>query len=143
MIRSIINSKYKTYISPVLSPMHLYSTISLYQVHTGINIHYYSNFQFKSIRSYCTESDTPKLLTKEEVSQRIIQVIQNFEKVNAAIVQPTSHFINDLGLDSLDVVEVVMAVETEFSLDIPDHDAEKIMSVNEAIDYIVSHPMSK
>ena len=83
------------------------------------------------------------LLDKGDVLQRILEVVKNFEKVDASKVTAESHFINDLGLDSLDVVEVVMALEQEFILDIPDHDAEKIQSIGEAVEYIASNPQSK
>jgi NADH dehydrogenase (ubiquinone) 1 alpha/beta subcomplex 1, acyl-carrier protein len=83
------------------------------------------------------------LLNKDDVLTRVLEVVKNFEKVDAAKVTPESHFINDLGLDSLDVVEVVMALEQEFILDIPDHDAEKIQSIQDAVEYIAQNPMSK
>lgn len=83
------------------------------------------------------------LLDKQDVLQRVLEVVKNFEKVDAAKVTPESHFINDLGLDSLDVVEVVMALEQEFILDIPDHDAEKLQSIPEAVEYISQNPMAK
>jgi NADH dehydrogenase (ubiquinone) 1 alpha/beta subcomplex 1 len=83
------------------------------------------------------------LLDKADVLQRVLEVVKNFEKVDASKVTAESHFINDLGLDSLDVVEVVMALEQEFVLDISDHDAEKIQSVADAVDYIAQNPMAK
>jgi acyl carrier protein len=52
----------------------------------------------------------------------------------------SSHFSNDLGLDSLDTVEVVMAIEEEFSIEIPDKEADAIHSVDKAVDYILSQP---
>ncbi|HLY22484.1 MAG TPA: acyl carrier protein [bacterium] len=59
--------------------------------------------------------------------------------VDAAQVTPQSKFVEDLGADSLDVVELVMALEEEFDIEIPDEDAEKIATVGEAIKYIESH----
>ena len=59
--------------------------------------------------------------------------------VDAAQVMPQSKFVEDLGADSLDVVELVMALEEEFDLEIPDEDAEKIATVGEAVKYIESH----
>ena len=58
--------------------------------------------------------------------------------VNADEVVPTASFIDDLGADSLDTVELVMALEEKFGLEIPDEDAEKMVSVKDAIDYIES-----
>jgi len=83
------------------------------------------------------------LLDKVDVLTRVTEVVKNFEKVDASKVTPESHFINDLGLDSLDVVEIVMALEQEFVLDIPDHEAEKIQSIPDAVDYLCSNPMAK
>jgi NADH dehydrogenase (ubiquinone) 1 alpha/beta subcomplex 1 len=58
-------------------------------------------------------------------------------------VQPTSTFQAELGLDSLDTVEVVMAFEEEFSIEIPDSEADKILSVADAIEYVAAHPQAK
>lgn len=57
-------------------------------------------------------------------------------------VTPDVHFQKDLGLDSLDTVEIVMALEEEFKLEIPDKEADKIDSCGLAIEYIFNHPMS-
>jgi acyl carrier protein len=54
-------------------------------------------------------------------------------------VTPEASFVDDLGADSLDVVELVMALEEEFGVEIPDEDAEKIITVGEAVKYIESH----
>ena len=59
--------------------------------------------------------------------------------VNEADVKAESSFVNDLGADSLDTVELVMALEEEFECEIPDEDAEKITTVRQAIDYVSSH----
>jgi NADH dehydrogenase (ubiquinone) 1 alpha/beta subcomplex 1 len=58
-------------------------------------------------------------------------------------VTPDAHFKNDLGLDSLDTVEVVMALEEEFGFEIPDNEADKIDSIKVAVDFIASHPQAK
>ncbi|KAJ8421883.1 hypothetical protein Cgig2_009602 [Carnegiea gigantea] len=60
-----------------------------------------------------------------------------------ARVTPNAHFQNDLALDSLDTVEIVMALEEEFGFEIPDNEADKISSVNLAADFIASHPQAK
>lgn len=83
------------------------------------------------------------LLDKNDVLTRVLEVVKNFEKVDAAKVTPESHFVNDLGLNSLDVVEVVFAIEQEFILDIPDHDAEKLQSIPDTVEYISQNPMAK
>ena len=56
---------------------------------------------------------------------------------------PDAHFKNDLGQDSLDTVEVVMALEEEFGFEIPDNEADKIDSVKVAVEFIASHPQAK
>lgn len=81
-------------------------------------------------------------LAKDDVAERIMMVVKNHEKVDEAKVLPTVVF-KDLGLDSLDTVEVVMSIEEEFAIEIPDLEADKILSISEAVDYIASHPMAK
>ncbi len=58
-------------------------------------------------------------------------------------VSPSASFQKDLGLDSLDTVELVMALEEEFAIEIPDSEADKILSCGEAISYIASNPMAR
>jgi NADH dehydrogenase (ubiquinone) 1 alpha/beta subcomplex 1 len=82
-------------------------------------------------------------LAKAEVTERVVAVVQAFEKVNEGAVTPTSHFGNDLGLDSLDTVELCMAIEEEFCIQIPDAEAEKIFSVADAVEFVATHPQAK
>jgi NADH dehydrogenase (ubiquinone) 1 alpha/beta subcomplex 1 len=77
------------------------------------------------------------------VEERVITVVSNFEKVEASKVTKTAKFKEDLDLDSLDAVEVVMAVEEEFGIEIPDSEADKIWSVADAVAYVSGHPMAK
>ncbi|KAG0482924.1 hypothetical protein HPP92_011008 [Vanilla planifolia] len=81
-------------------------------------------------------------LEREEVVERVIGVVKSFPKLDPSKVTPTSHFQNDLGLDSLDNVEIVMALEEEFKLEIPDKEADKIDSCDLAIEYISNHSMA-
>lgn len=78
-----------------------------------------------------------------EVTDRVLTVVKNFDKVDASKVTAESKFSEDLGLDSLDSVEVVMAIEDEFAVEIPDAEADKIASINDAVEYITGHPMAK
>jgi len=71
-----------------------------------------------------------------EVMEKVRGIIVDQLGVEAAQVTPEASFIDDLGADSLDIVELIMAFEEEFDLDIPDEDAEKIASVQDAVDYI-------
>ena len=63
--------------------------------------------------------------------------------MDSSKLTPESTFSEDLGLDSLDAVEVVMAIEDEFAIEIPDAEADKILSVKDAAEYISGHPMAK
>ncbi|KAJ4727326.1 Acyl carrier protein [Melia azedarach] len=81
-------------------------------------------------------------LTREDVIERVLSVVKSFPKVDPAQVTPEVHFQKDLGLDSLDNVEIVMALEEEFKLEIPDKEADKIDTCNLAIEYIYNHPMA-
>ena len=70
------------------------------------------------------------------VEQKVKQIIVEQLGVDEAQVDPTASFVDDLGADSLDTVELVMALEEEFEIEIPDEDAEKITTVQQAVDYI-------
>ena len=79
----------------------------------------------------------------ENVEQRVKKIVAEQLGVNEAEIKNESSFVDDLGADSLDTVELVMAFEEEFGIEIPDEDAEKITRVKEAIEYIESHAKSK
>ena len=74
-----------------------------------------------------------------DVEQRIRKIVAEQLGVNESDVKNESSFVNDLGADSLDTVELVMALEEEFDCEIPDEEAEKIDTVQEAIDYVNSN----
>ncbi|XP_057650237.1 acyl carrier protein, mitochondrial-like [Chionomys nivalis] len=75
-------------------------------------------------------SDAPPL-TLEGIKDRVL-----YDKIDPEKLSVNSHFMKDLGLDSLDQVEIIMAIEDEFGFEIPDIDAEKLMCPQEIIDYI-------
>ncbi|KAG8706775.1 hypothetical protein FRC12_020301 [Ceratobasidium sp. 428] len=79
-------------------------------------------------------------LSKADIQTRVLDVLKTFEKVDGAKLTPAASFTDDLGLDSLDAVEAVMAIEEEFSIEIPDAEADEIKTVQEAIDYIAKTP---
>jgi acyl carrier protein len=72
------------------------------------------------------------------VADKVKQIIVEQLGVDENQVEPSASFVDDLGADSLDIVELVMAFEEAFGLDIPDEDAEKIKTVKDAVDYIES-----
>ena len=73
------------------------------------------------------------------VEERVKKIVCEQLGVKESEVQNSSSFVEDLGADSLDTVELVMALEEEFETEIPDEEAEKLTSVQDAIDYIVAH----
>ncbi|MCG6919933.1 MAG: acyl carrier protein [Acidobacteria bacterium] len=79
----------------------------------------------------------------EPVADRVKKIIVDQLGVEEETVTPEASFVDDLGADSLDTVELVMALEEEFGIEIPDEDAEKITRVKEAIDYIDKHATKK
>ncbi|KAH7279631.1 hypothetical protein KP509_37G027200 [Ceratopteris richardii] len=94
------------------------------------------------LRPFSAEGKS-SFLDKQEVTDRVINVLKKFQKVEPSKISPSAHFQQDLGLDSLDTVELVMAFEEEFSFEIPDSEADKIDSCAAAIDYIASNPKAK
>ncbi|MCL8207820.1 MAG: acyl carrier protein [Actinomycetia bacterium] len=73
---------------------------------------------------------------KDAVFDKVKEIIVDQLGVEEDEVTPEAHFVEDLGADSLDIVELVMALEEEFGLEIPDEEAEKISTVNDAVEYI-------
>ncbi|CAK9169824.1 unnamed protein product [Ilex paraguariensis] len=110
-----------------------------------------------TVRSMSSHGDDH--LDKKEVIDRVLDVVKSFPKVDPSKrrrselccwfdeeerkdVTPDVHFQKDLGLDSLDNVEIVMALEEEFKLEIPDKEADRIDSCALAVEYISNHPMA-
>ncbi|KAF7278775.1 hypothetical protein GWI33_008007 [Rhynchophorus ferrugineus] len=86
-------------------------------------------------RHYSPEIIKPKP-TEAEIKERVLKVVASYDKVTADKLSLESHFINDLGLDSLDHVEVIMAIEDEFGFEIPDTDAEKLLRPADIVRYV-------
>ena len=76
---------------------------------------------------------------EKSVEKRVIEIIVEQLKVSPEEVTLEASFIDDLGADSLDLVELIMAMEEEFGLEISDEDAEKIQTVQDAVNYIAEH----
>jgi acyl carrier protein len=71
-----------------------------------------------------------------EIADKVKEIVAQQLDVNVAEIKPESQFIDDLGADSLAIVELVLAFEEQFEIDIPDEDTEKIRTVGDAINYI-------
>lgn len=74
-----------------------------------------------------------------DIEQRVRTIIARHLELDPADVKPESTFIDDLGADSLAIVELVLAFEEEFELDIPDEETERIKTVQDAVNYISQH----
>lgn len=77
-------------------------------------------------------------MSKDDIFGKVKKIVADQLEVDADEVKSESNFASDLGADSLDTVELVMALEEEFDIEIPDEAAEKILTVQEAVDYISS-----
>ena len=75
----------------------------------------------------------------DNIEQRVKKIVAEQLGVNESEIKIESSFVDDLGADSLDTVELVMALEEEFECEIPDEEAEKITTVQQAIDYVNAH----
>ncbi|XP_043577817.1 acyl carrier protein, mitochondrial isoform X2 [Bombus pyrosoma] len=84
----------------------------------------------QSVRLY---SATPKT---KELEDRVLNVVKAFDKITDEKLSLDSHFIDDLGLDSLDHIEIIMAMEDEFCFEIPDMDAEKLLRPRDIVRYV-------
>ena len=78
-------------------------------------------------------------MSNDELVQKVKDIIAESLGVKKTEVVSQASFIDDLNADSLDIVELVMTIEKEFDIEIPDDEAEKIRTVQDAIDYIVAH----
>ncbi|XP_076233525.1 NADH dehydrogenase (ubiquinone) acyl carrier protein isoform X2 [Calliopsis andreniformis] len=86
--------------------------------------------KIENIRAYSSQPDIKK------IEDRVLKVVAAYDKISADKLTMDSHFINDLGLDSLDHVEIIMAMEDEFGFEIPDMDAEKLFKPADIVRYV-------
>ena len=78
-------------------------------------------------------------MSQEEIFEKVKEIIVEQLGVTETSVTLDASFIDDLGADSLDIVELIMALEEEFDTEIPDSDAEKVVTVGDVVDYIKDH----
>ena len=78
-------------------------------------------------------------MSSDEIFEKVKAIIVEQLQVNEDAVTQEASFIDDLGADSLDLVELIMALEEEFDTEIPDADAEKVVTVGDVVDYIKDH----
>jgi len=132
--RSLVEVRpYSAVATPAIQSCSFLSRATLFNCSLPLEKKLQSNVN--SVRGYGSGSgnyDEEPLPTPE----RVLNVCKAFDKINADIVTPDSHFMNDLGLDSLDHVELIMAAEDEFGFEIPDVDAERLLTVKTLIEYI-------
>jgi acyl carrier protein len=80
-----------------------------------------------------------KTMEREELLKKVRTIVADKLSISEDQITEEASFIDDLGADSLDTVELVMALEDEFGMDIPDEEAEKLTTVGKALDYILGH----
>jgi acyl carrier protein len=78
-------------------------------------------------------------MASPELETRLKNIIAEQLGVDQAAIVPSASFTDDLGADSLDLVELIMSLEEEFEVEIPDEDAEKILKVGDALEYLAAH----
>ncbi|MFP4200388.1 MAG: acyl carrier protein [Clostridia bacterium] len=78
-------------------------------------------------------------MSREEIMEKIVEMLVDQLGVSEDEIEDNADFAGDLGADSLDLVELIMSMEEEFDLDIPDEDVENITSVGDAVDYVAEN----
>ena len=92
-------------------------------------------YNARRLTNFCRK----KQMEQKEIEQRVKEIVAEQLGKDLAEVKNESSFQDDLGADSLDTVELVMALEEAFGCEIPDEDAEKITTVQQAVDYVAAH----
>lgn len=85
------------------------------------------------------ENITQNVVNQDIVEQDVIEIVANTLKVKKDLITLESRFVEDLKSDSLDIVELMMAIEAKYKCDIPDEDASKILTVSDVVKYIIKN----
>ncbi|XP_047504113.1 acyl carrier protein, mitochondrial isoform X1 [Pieris napi] len=116
------------------------STVALQQkyhtVKTIAKLYNTSDLQNGVSRSRQYATGPVRKVTPQDIADRVMKVCKAYDKLTSVQLSLESHFIQDLGLDSLDHVEVIMAMEDEFGFEIPDGDAERLLRPKDIVQYI-------
>jgi len=131
----MLNLAQKTFIetAPRVSAVKLIHTVQFYNPSSLKVIPHHPAWRDLPVVRYAST------LSQDQIESRVIAVCKAFDKISADKLTLDSHFINDLGLDSLDHVEVIMAVEDEFGFEIPDEHAEKLITPSHIVKYVADH----
>ncbi|NP_001103784.1 acyl carrier protein, mitochondrial isoform X2 [Bombyx mandarina] len=116
------------------------STVALQQkfstIKAAVKIYKSQALQNGVPQSHRYSTGVQSKLSVQEIEERVLKVCKAYDKLSASQLTVDSHFMNDLGLDSLDHVEVIMAMEDEFGFEIPDGDAERLVRPKDIVQYI-------
>ncbi|XP_046965529.1 acyl carrier protein, mitochondrial isoform X2 [Vanessa cardui] len=138
LVRSAFNGllrKSTTYKTPVVCRL---STVALQQKYHTVKAiaRTYNIQQLQNGRKRQFATGPVRKITQEEIAERVMKVCKAYDKLVSTQLSLDSHFINDLGLDSLDHVEIIMAMEDEFGFEIPDSDAERLLKPKDIVQYV-------
>ncbi|CAH0715267.1 unnamed protein product, partial [Brenthis ino] len=141
LVRTAFNGllrKSVTYQAPVVCRL---STVALQQKYNTVkaltrtyDVQHKNGVLYQRTRQYAT--GPVHKITQQQIEDRVLKVCKAYDKLVSTQISLESHFINDLGLDSLDHVEIVMAMEDEFGFEIPDGDAERLLRPKDIVQYI-------
>uniref|UniRef100_A0A6M2E213 Acyl carrier protein n=1 Tax=Xenopsylla cheopis TaxID=163159 RepID=A0A6M2E213_XENCH len=126
------NNAHTNFIKNTANPIRLFATPATKLTKAQIEERVLKGSQWQLVRHYSAAAP----LTLDLIRKRVVLVLQLYDKIDPAKLKLESHFINDLGLDSLDHVEVIMAMEDEFGFEIPDGDAEKLIRPADIVRYV-------
>ncbi|XP_015910543.2 acyl carrier protein, mitochondrial [Parasteatoda tepidariorum] len=143
-LANILNVSRKIpHVSCNVTRTYLISSLNLYKSCSyPLGNSYFCGKVFANLTPSVRNFSSDEKFSSEEVTQKVLHVCKTFDKIPADKLTLDSHFMNDLGLDSLDHVELIMNIEDDFNFEIPDADAEKLLRVKDIIEYIIQKGLS-